>query len=141
MREQIQDAITLLKKQDVDGCITGSCLLDYFEGQDIDLFTYSKSSFISVVQKLIKSTKLIAQTDITRYELDLLENLLPQPIDLEKEFNWYLHNATSDKSIGGVMKYFKEEFPGRYDAKELSIMARSKFRKNEPKLKKNGKKI
>lgn len=45
MKEQINNAIELLKKQDIDGCITGSCLLDYFEGQDIDLFVYNKSSF------------------------------------------------------------------------------------------------
>lgn len=45
MREQIDNAIELIKKQDVNGCITGSCLLDYFEGQDIDIFVYDKSSF------------------------------------------------------------------------------------------------
>lgn len=45
MREQIQNAISLLKEQDINGCITGSCLLDYYEGQDIDLFVYDKSSF------------------------------------------------------------------------------------------------
>ena len=101
---------------------------------------YSDKSFISVVQKLIKSTKLVFQDDVTRYELKLLHDLLPQEIDLEKEFKWYIENATSDKSIGGVMKYFKEEFPGRYDAKKLSTMAREKFRKDEPKLKNNGNK-
>lgn len=45
MKEHIDNAIELLKKQEVNGCITGSCLLDYFEGQDIDLFMYDKSSF------------------------------------------------------------------------------------------------
>lgn len=45
MREHIDNAIELLKKQEVNGCITGSCLLDYFEGQDIDVFMYDKSSF------------------------------------------------------------------------------------------------
>lgn len=45
MKEQIDNAIELLKKQDVNGCITGSVLLDYFEGADIDLFMYDKSSF------------------------------------------------------------------------------------------------
>jgi len=45
MKEQINNCIKLLKQQDVNGCITGSVLLDYFEGADIDLFVYDKSSF------------------------------------------------------------------------------------------------
>lgn len=45
MKEHINNVIEILKQQDVNGCITGSCLLDYFEGQDIDLFVYDKSSF------------------------------------------------------------------------------------------------
>ncbi len=49
MKEHINDAIKLLKEQDINGCITGSCLLDYFEGQDIDLFTYDKSSFTKIL--------------------------------------------------------------------------------------------
>lgn len=49
MKEEINNAIEILKKQDIEGCITGSCLLDYFEGQDIDLFTYSKSSFTELL--------------------------------------------------------------------------------------------
>lgn len=49
MKEHINNAIELLKKQEVNGCITGSCLLDYFEGQDIDLFMYDKSSFTKLL--------------------------------------------------------------------------------------------
>ena len=94
---------------------------------------YSKKSFIGTVQKMIKSTKLVHQDDVTRYELKLLHELLPQPIDLDKEFAFYVGNATSDKSIGGVMKYFKQEFAGRYDAKDLSNMARAEFSKDKPK--------
>ena len=45
MKEQINDAIDWLKEQPIKGCITGSCLLDYFEGQDIDCFTYDEKSF------------------------------------------------------------------------------------------------
>lgn len=45
MKEHINDAIEIIKQQDIDGCITGSCLLDYFEGQDIDVFVYNESSF------------------------------------------------------------------------------------------------
>lgn len=49
MKEQIDNCIAILKKQEVNGCITGSCLLDYFEGQDIDLFTYDKASFTKLL--------------------------------------------------------------------------------------------
>jgi hypothetical protein len=45
MKEQINSAIEILKEQKINGCITGSALLEYFEGQDIDLFVYDKSSF------------------------------------------------------------------------------------------------
>ena len=44
MQEQIKNAITWIKEQSIDGCITGSCLLDYFEGQDIDVFVYDEKS-------------------------------------------------------------------------------------------------
>jgi hypothetical protein len=49
MKENIDNAIALLKQQQINGCITGSCLLDYFEGQDIDLFCYDKSSFTKIL--------------------------------------------------------------------------------------------
>lgn len=49
MREHINNAITILKEQDINGCITGSCLLDYFPDQDIDLFCYDTSSFNKVL--------------------------------------------------------------------------------------------
>lgn len=45
MREQIDAAVDWLKEQPIKGCITGSCLLDYFEGQDIDCFVYDEKSF------------------------------------------------------------------------------------------------
>lgn len=45
MKQHIDGAIEILKKQDINGCITGSCLLGEFEGQDIDVFVYDKPSF------------------------------------------------------------------------------------------------
>jgi hypothetical protein len=38
MKEQISNAVEFLKRTDVHGCITGSCLLGYFEGQDVMFF-------------------------------------------------------------------------------------------------------
>lgn len=45
MKEQINNVIEWIKKQPIQGCITGSCLLDYFEGQDVDVFVYDEKSF------------------------------------------------------------------------------------------------
>ena len=45
MKKQINNAIDWIKEQPIKGCITGSCLLDYFEGQDIDVFVYDEKSF------------------------------------------------------------------------------------------------
>lgn len=49
MKDIINKAIDWLKEQDIDGCITGSALLDYYEGQDIDLFVYNESSFTKIL--------------------------------------------------------------------------------------------
>ena len=49
MKEQINNVIEWVKKQPVQGCITGSCLLDYFEGQDVDVFVYDEKSFTKIM--------------------------------------------------------------------------------------------
>lgn len=49
MKEQISDVIEFLKEQPIQGCITGSCLLDYFDHQDIDIFVYNEKSFIKLL--------------------------------------------------------------------------------------------
>lgn len=54
MKEQIENAISFLKESDVDGCITGSCLLGYFpeSTQDVDVFCYTEQSFIKMLYTL-----------------------------------------------------------------------------------------
>lgn len=49
MKEQINNVIEWLKEQPIKGCITGSCLLDYFEGQDVDIFVYDEKSFTKLL--------------------------------------------------------------------------------------------
>lgn len=49
MKEQIENAISWIKQQDIKGCITGSCLLDYFEGQDVDVFVYDEKSLNAIL--------------------------------------------------------------------------------------------
>ena len=52
MKEQQQKAIEYLKTLDVEGCITGSCLLDYFEGSDIDIFAFNEAAFTKLLYTL-----------------------------------------------------------------------------------------
>tara|TARA_R110000868_G_scaffold97742_3_gene268911 strand:- start:469 stop:1218 length:750 start_codon:yes stop_codon:yes gene_type:complete len=49
MKEQINSAIEWLKEQPIKGCVTGSCLLDYYEGQDVDIFVYDEKSFAKLL--------------------------------------------------------------------------------------------
>lgn len=52
MKEQINQAIDWIKNQDIDGCLTGSCLLDYFEGQDIDIFVFNEAAFTKLIYSM-----------------------------------------------------------------------------------------
>lgn len=49
LKEQFESALELCKNIDIDGCITGSSLLGYYNDennpQDIDIFAYSEKSF------------------------------------------------------------------------------------------------
>ena len=51
MKTQIDNAIVWLKEQDIEGCITGSALLEYFPGanQDVDVFTYNEAAFTKLI--------------------------------------------------------------------------------------------
>jgi hypothetical protein len=91
MKEHIDNAIELIKKQEINGCITGSCLLDYFEGQDIDVFMYDKSSF----NKLLFFMHYHPMFNI----LDPLE---------QHKFNEYIDNDKSSlESLGLITIKFK----------------------------------
>ena len=47
MKEHFDKVLEIIKEQDINACITGSCMLGYNEKwmQDIDVFCYDKSSF------------------------------------------------------------------------------------------------
>lgn len=49
MKEQVENAIKWIKEQPIQGTITGSCLLDYFPGADIDVFVYNEKSFNKIL--------------------------------------------------------------------------------------------
>lgn len=54
MKVQFDNALDFLKKQDIAGAITGSCMLGYMEGekQDIDVFTYNEAAFTKLIYSL-----------------------------------------------------------------------------------------
>ena len=49
MKKNINEVIEWIKEQPIKGCLTGSCLLDYFEGQDVDVFVYDEKSFTKLL--------------------------------------------------------------------------------------------
>lgn len=70
MKEQIENAIELIKKQKFDGCITGSCLLDYFEGQDIDIFCYNENSFTKIINFFHYNPLFLILDKLEQYKFD-----------------------------------------------------------------------
>ena len=57
MEENIKLAIKWIKEQPVRGVITGSCMLGYFEGQDVDIFVYDEKSFNKLIFAMYHSPK------------------------------------------------------------------------------------
>ena len=91
MKEQIDNAIGIIKNLEINGCITGSVMLDYFPGADIDVFVYDIPSF----------NKLL---------FFMHYNNLFQILDkLEKhKFNEYInHNQSSIDKLGLITIKFK----------------------------------
>lgn len=88
--------------------------------------------FIKIVKSMIKNIRGNKQNEITRYELSLLYELIPNPIDVDLEFDLYINNALAIRSEEGALKYFKNEFDCRYDPKKLKdIINKSIKIKNE----------
>jgi len=49
MEKLTQEAVNWVKNLNVSGCLSGSCLLNYFEGQDVDLFCYTEKAYAEVL--------------------------------------------------------------------------------------------
>lgn len=75
MKEQINNALAWLKTQEIDGCITGSCLLDYFEGQDIDIFAYNEAAFTKLLYSMYHNPKFLLTDPLEKWKFkDWTEN-------------------------------------------------------------------
>jgi hypothetical protein len=70
MKEQINSAIEWLKKQPIKGCITGSCLLDYYEGQDVDIFVYDEKSFTKLLFAMYHNDKFTILDPLEKWKFD-----------------------------------------------------------------------
>jgi hypothetical protein len=74
MKEQINSAIEWLKKQEIRGCITGSCMLDYFEGQDIDCFVYDEKQFNKLLFAMHHSDMFTILDPLEKWKFDQYTN-------------------------------------------------------------------
>lgn len=74
MKEHIDYVVEYLKKQPVKGCITGSCLLGYFENQDVDLFVYDEKSFNKILFNLYYNPDFLILDKLEQWKLDQFLN-------------------------------------------------------------------
>ena len=49
MKKHIKKVIKWIKEQPIKGCITGSCMIGYFDNQDVDIFVYDEKSFNKIL--------------------------------------------------------------------------------------------
>jgi hypothetical protein len=70
MKEQINNAIKWVKEQPVRGCITGSCLLEYFENQDIDVFCYDEKSFQKMLFAMYHNSMFTITDPLERWKFE-----------------------------------------------------------------------
>lgn len=91
MKEQVDNLIEILKQQDINGCITGSCLLEYFEGADVDVFCYDEQSFTALLY-FMKYNKMFTVLD---------------PLEIYKLDQYLKQGKSSLESIGLITIKFK----------------------------------
>ena len=70
MKEHIDYIVEYLKNQPIKGCITGSALLGYFDGQDVDLFVYDEKSFNKILFNLHYNSDFLVLDNLEQWKLD-----------------------------------------------------------------------
>jgi len=70
MKEFVDEVINWAKEQPIEGCITGSCLLGYFEGQDVDIFCYNEKSTISLIYAMQYDKRFVIQDKLEQWKLN-----------------------------------------------------------------------
>lgn len=70
MKVQTQKALEWCMSQKAAACVTGSCLLDYFEGQDIDMFAYNVPAFNQLLYSMYHNPMFIIADPKEQWKLD-----------------------------------------------------------------------
>lgn len=70
MKEQINNVIEWIKDQPIKGCITGSCLLEYFENQDVDIFIYDEKSFTKILFAMHHNSMFTILDPLEKWKFD-----------------------------------------------------------------------
>jgi|TARA_R110000851_G_scaffold287804_1_gene441867 hypothetical protein len=70
MKEQIEEVTRWLKDQPIKGCITGSTLLEIFEGADVDLFVYDDKSFTKTLFAMHHNDKFQILDKLEQWKFD-----------------------------------------------------------------------
>lgn len=66
----MNNAIEYLKNQDINGCITGSCMLQYFEGADVDVFTYDEAAFTKLLFTLYHNPMFLLIDKLEKWKFE-----------------------------------------------------------------------
>jgi uncharacterized protein YqeY len=88
----------------------------------------SEAEVMSVIKKIRDADMEVTQTEQIKVELEFLNSLIPSNLSLE-EINSLVYSLSFTK-IGEYMSYFKENYTGRYDGKELSKIVKEKLQNN-----------
>lgn len=85
----------------------------------------SEDQIIKVISKMYKENEEVTQVESIVIEQEFLNSLLPKMMTSDEVTD--IVNSLELKSIGDYMKYFKENYSGRYDGKELSKIVKEKL--------------
>lgn len=85
----------------------------------------SEEQIIKVLNKMYKSNEEVTQTEEIIKEQEFLNSLLPKMMSTEELSG--IVDSLNFKSIGEYMKYFKDNYSGKYDGKELSKIIKEKI--------------
>ena len=70
MEEQIKNAIDWIKTNDIKGCVTGSALLGYFNGQDVDVFCYTEKAFTKLFYAMYHNPMFQVLDPLEQWKVD-----------------------------------------------------------------------
>lgn len=85
--------------------------------------TPTEAEVMSVIKKIRDANLEVTQTEQIVEEIKFLNKLIPK--SLSKDEMTSIASDLSFTSMKEYMTYFKENYPGQYDGKELSVIVKS----------------